>query len=101
MFEYSNERFNTGIDAIDEIQTKHSLDILDDVQLISEDGITPLFTEDGYRLTTEEETAEDDSATAARDFDTIADSENVFIEGEADSIIDFSEADPFSDGGRF
>ena len=101
LFEYSNERFNTGIDAIDELQTKHSLDILDEVQLLSEDGITPLFTEDGYRLTSEEETAEDDSAIASRDFDTITDSESVFIETEADAIIDFSEADPFSDGGRF
>ena len=60
-----------------------------------------MFTEDGYRLVSEEEDSEDDSTTSSRDFDTITDSENVFIEGEADAIIDFSDSDPFSEGGRF
>ena len=101
LFEYSNERFNTGIDVIDEVQSKHSLDVLEEVQLLSEDGITPLFTEDGYRLVSEEEDSEDASSTLSRDFDTITDSENVFIEGEADAIIDFSDSDPFSEGGTF
>ena len=101
LFEYSNERFNTGIDVIDEVQSKHSLDVLEEVQLLGEDGITPLFTEDGYRLVSEEEDSTDASSTTTRDFDTIADSENVFIEGEADAIIDFSDTDPFSEGGRF
>ena len=32
--------------------------------------------------------------------DTITDAENVFLETEADAIIDFSDADPFSEGGN-
>ena len=43
----------------------------------------------------------DASADANRDYDTITDAENVFLESEADGIIDFSDADPFSEGGRF
>ena len=68
--------------------------------MLAEDG-EALFTEDGYRLLSEEESAEDASADDDRDYDTITDAENVFLESEADSIIDFSDADPFSEGGRF
>ena len=100
LFEYSNERMNTGIPEIDELETKFSLDIYEEVQMLAEDG-DALFTEDGHRLLSEEESAEDASADADRDYDTITDAENVFLESEADSIIDFSDADPFSEGGRF
>ena len=100
LFEYSNERMNTGIPEIDELETKFSLDIYEEVQMLAEDG-EALFTEDGYRLLSEEESAEDASADDDRDYDTITDAENVFLESEADSIIDFSDADPFSEGGRF
>ena len=100
LFEYSNERFRTGVTAIDELETKLSLDVYQEVQLLAEDD-EPLFTEDGYRLLSEEEDASDDSADADRDYDTITDAENVFLETEADAIIDFSDADPFSEGGRF
>lgn len=100
LFEYSNERFRTGVTAIDELETKLSLDVYQEVQLLAEDD-EPLFTEDGFRLLSEEEDASDDSADADRDYDTITDAENVFLETEADAIIDFSDADPFSEGGRF
>lgn len=97
LFEYTSERFNTGVDVIDQIQTTHSLDIYSQVELVDENN-NPIFTEDGYRLLSEEEDRIDSSADTARDFDTITDSENVYIEGQADAIIDFSETDPFSEG---
>ena len=90
----------TGIPEIDELEAKHSTDVLFDVEMQTESG-DPVFTEDGYRVLSEAEDASDDSTDADRDFDTISDAENVFIETQADGIIDFSDADPFSEGGRF
>ena len=100
LFEYSNEKMRTGIPEIDELEAKHSTDVLFDVEMQTESG-DPIFTEDGYRVLSEAEDASDDSTDADRDFDTISDAENVFIETQADGIIDFSDADPFSEGGRF
>jgi hypothetical protein len=97
LFEYSNERFNTKIDVIDQIQTTHSLDIYSEVEMTTENDL-PIFTEDGYRLLSEDEDRLDSSADTARDFDTITDSESIYIETQGDSILDFSEADPFSEG---
>jgi len=97
LFEYSNERFNTKIDVIDQIQTTHSLDIYSEVEITTENDL-PIFTEDGYRLLSEDEDRLDSSADTARDFDTITDSESIYIETQGDSILDFSEADPFSEG---
>ena len=97
LFEYSNERFNTNIDVIDQIQTTHSLDIYSEVEMTDEND-NPIFTEDGYRVLSEEEDRVDASSDTARDFDTITNSENVFLETQGDAIIDFSESDPFSEG---
>ena len=128
LFEYSNERFNTGVDVIDQIQTTHSLDVFTEVELTAEDG-TPLFTEDGFRPLLEEPdrsgavalnhvTLEsvfdsgkiltedgffilDEDQQDDEDFDAATESESVFIETKADDFLDFSDRDPFSEGGRF
>jgi len=39
LFEYSNERFNTKIDVIDQIQTTHSLDIYSEVEMTTENDL--------------------------------------------------------------
>ena len=101
LFEYAGQRLNTGVAEIDSIETDFSTDIYVDVQLTLEDGLTAIFTEGNERILSEEEDRSDSSATASKDFDTITDSENIYIESEADAIVDFSDADPFSEGGTF
>jgi len=64
LFEYSNERFQTGIDDIDAFYTQYNTqDIVDLETLQSQDVIA----------------------------------KNIFYEEEGDSLIDFSETDPFSE----
>ena len=101
LFEYSGERLNTGFSEIDVIETNFSSDIYLDVQLTIEDGITPMFTEDNIRILSEEEDRSDGSTTSTKDFDTVTDSDNIQIETDADAILDFSDGDPFSEGGTF
>ena len=128
LFEYSSERFNTGVDVIDQIQTTHSLDVFSEIELTAEDG-TPLFTEDGYRLLGEDpdrsgatalnhitlesilDTGKiltedgffilDEDQVTQEDFDAETESESLFLETQADDFLDFSDRDPFSEGGRF
>lgn len=125
MFEYSSQRFRTGIDEIDNFETSFSQDMQLGNLLIQEDGGSLLLTEDGYRLLQEgtaartassfdqllDETGDNsmilEDGTGAIiletqgdqiDYDDHFDAENTFIETEADAIIDFSEFDPFSEG---
>ena len=128
LFEYSSERFNTGVDVLDQLQTTHSLDVFSEVELTAEDG-TPLFTEDGYRLLGEDpdrsgavalnhitlesvlDTGKiltedgffvlDEDQVTQEDFDAETESESIFLETQADDFLDFSDRDPFSEGGRF
>lgn len=86
LFEYSSERFNTGIPAIDTIEDALTLDVTQ-FQFLQEDG-SVLLQESGDPLVLEE-------------FDLkIQDplSQNEYLETQADLIIDFSETDPFSEG---
>ena len=101
LFEYSGERLNTGFDEVDVIETSFSTDIYVDVQLTTEDGITPLFTEDNIRILSEDEDRSDGSTSTTKDFDTVTDADNIQIETDADAILDFSDGDPFSEGGSF
>ena len=64
LFEYSNERFQTGVEQIDTFYDEYATDHIDDLQSLSET-------------------------------DVIA--KNIFYEEESDSLIDFSESDPFSE----
>ena len=94
MFEYSGERFNTGIADIDVLEDTRSTDVFLHNQLMMETGDLPIHIETGQRILL-------DGIGTALDQDDITDSENLFIEGQADNFIDFSEADPFSEGGSF
>lgn len=89
LFEYSNEKFSTGIEEIDSLQVNLSIDLYDnaihdtdDKAILDSDG-NPIMPAE-YDLT---------------DFDPLADNEE--IQKESDDIIDFTEIDPFSEGGKF
>ena len=41
------------------------------------------------------------SGYTEQDVDDVTDSEDTYIETQADNFIDFSDADPFSEGGNF
>jgi len=101
LFEYSGERINTGFAEVDVVETSFSTDIYLDTQLMSEDGITPIYTQEGVRLMTEDEDRSDGSTEATLDYDTVSNSDNIQIETDADAILDFSDGDPFSEGGTF
>lgn len=86
MFEYSGERLNTGIPDIDNMQSTYSPGFAAH-RILTEDNFM-LLDEDGYPLANETFDLEVS--------DPISDNEELEIEG--DSIIDFSEIDPFSEG---
>ena len=89
-FEYSHEDLATGISAIDAIETGASLDALA-YQLVLESGTDSgtnyLLTEDGDWII-----SEDYKVDA---IDTSSDSD--FFETQGDSILDFSEINPFGE----
>lgn len=88
MFEYSSERFSTGIDAIDSIETNLSLDA-SEYAILTQDGFI-ITSQDGYQIVQ----GGYDFETQARDpFE-----DNIEFETEGDSILDWSQIDPFSEG---
>lgn len=92
LFDYSNEVLNTGIEEIDALQKELSLDAYDwgitdeDGNYIIEDNTTyeTLLMQEGYDIST---------------IDPLSD--NDYIQTESDAILDFTERDPFSEGGTF
>jgi hypothetical protein len=86
LFEYSNEIFKTGIPEIDSIQKKYDTNQLD----------WDILTEDGYRLTDE------NSDYLVLEFADLSKllpgADNDEIQTESDMFVDFSAADPFSEG---
>lgn len=89
LFEYSSEKFNTGIPAIDSIQQNLSLNIFD-WALLDEDGERILDENSDY-IVMENFTLET--------IDALAD--NSFIQSETDDFLDFTERDPFSENGTY
>ena len=88
MFEYSSERFSTGIEAIDNIETNLSLDA-SEYALLTQDGFI-ITSQDGYQIVQ----GGYDFETQARDpFE-----DNTEFETEGDTILDWSQIDPFSEG---
>jgi|TARA_R110002073_G_scaffold1678_10_gene11841 hypothetical protein len=125
LFEYSSQRFRTGVPDIDVFETTYSQDTQIGNLMVQEDGGSLLLTEEGYRLIQEgtaaatgesydyilDETGDNnmmledhsgfllnESQGDQEDFDDRFNSENQYIEDEADEFIDFSELDPFSEG---
>lgn len=91
MFEYNGETFNTGVFDIDDIYTNYNVNVSDFYFKVDDEKI--LVTEDGYPLLLQSATlGEYDSL----DNDPVADNEE--IQDMADSFIDFTEFDPFSEG---
>ena len=89
-FEYSHEDMETGLDAVDAIETSESLDALA-YQIILESGTDSgtnyLITEDGDWIVSEE--------YSVSTLDTSSDTD--FFETQGDSILDFSEMNPFGE----
>ena len=88
IFEYSSEKLNTGIAAIDSIEQKNSI-AMEIFGLVTTDGFV-ITDQDGYQL-----------IQSGYDFETQAgdsyeDNTELQLEGEA--ILDWSQIDPFSEG---
>lgn len=88
LFEYSNEKFNTGIDIIDSYFQAQSID-MEEFALLLEDG-SEFLLENGSTLISDNYNLENKTFA-----------ENKFIEDEALEFLDFSEKDPFSETGTF
>ena len=86
LFEYSNERFNTGIPEIDILQTKFDTNSLD--WAITDEQNNMLKDEDGNLLVLESSTTGD----------LIPGDDGDEIQRESDLFVDFSKKDPFSEG---
>ena len=89
-FEYSHEALDTGISEIDDVETTYSLDALAyQVTLESgtESGTNYLLTENGDWIVSE--------AYSVSTIDTSSDTS--FFETQGDSILDFSEMNPFGE----
>jgi len=90
VFEYSGEKFNTGIPEIDALEKKNSQNILDWTIIADADNIiniANLLDENGDYLILE------NSAIG----NIVAD-DSMEIQKESDQFIDFSSMDPFSEG---
>lgn len=90
LFAYSNERMNTGVPAIDILQTEFSTNIID-YAIMDERG-NYLIDENGDYIVSEKY-AINQANTA-----TVGGDNEVIQIGSDDNVIDFSEKDPFSEG---
>ena len=95
-FEYAGERLNTGIEEIDKLEDNKSFDIGLESQWMME-GTTgmeePIHDQSGERILL--------MGYAENDLDEVAAAENTFLETKADNFIDFTDKDPFSEGGTY
>lgn len=86
VFEYSGEKFSTGIPEIDELQKKYDTNILN--WILKDENGDALLTEDSDYLMLEHSSIED----------LLPMSDNDEIQAESDDFIDFTAFDPFSEG---
>jgi hypothetical protein len=89
LYEYSSEAIDTGDSTIDSAEDENSLNTLV-YQFTLEDGSGVLKGEDGGTIL--QEYTIETTAPAAN---------NAFFQFEADSILDFSERNPFSEVDRY
>lgn len=88
LFEYSNELFNTGIPQIDQLSEIYENNPIDGT-ISMEDGVS-LADENGDNIALESYT----QGSGLQE-------ENDFFQQQANTFIDFTEIDPFSEGGRY
>jgi hypothetical protein len=88
-FNYNSETFNTGIADIDAVQANYSTSI-DNFYILTEDGYH-LQTESGYDI--ELETFALDATNSVN--------QNQEFQTFANTFVDFSITDPFSEGGKY
>jgi len=88
LFEYSGETIDTGVPEIDAVQANFSPAMSSFAILTEDKNYYYITDEDGYKLVNE---SFDQNIT-----DPISDNDE--FETEADTFIDFSENDPFSEG---
>jgi len=88
MFEYSSERFSTGIEAIDSIETNLSLDA-SEYALLTQDRYI-ITDQDGYQIVQSGYNFEEQARDPYED--------NTEFETEGESILDWTQIDPFSEG---
>ena len=89
-FEYSSEALDTGVSEIDAIETSESMDALGYqivLETATESGTNHLITEDGAFIVQEDYNIDV--------IDTSSDSQ--FFETQGDSILDFTERNPFGE----
>ena len=89
LFEYSNEIMNTGFPAIDDLESNYSA-AMNTFAILTENKLE-ITMEDGFCLVREEFDLEVQDVL----------SDNYDIETEADNFLNFTEADPFSEGGTY
>ena len=89
LFEYSNEIMNTGFQAIDDLESNYS-DAMNTFAILTENKLE-ITMEDGFSLVREEFNLEVQDVL----------SDNYDIQTESDGFLDFTEADPFSEGGTY
>lgn len=88
LFEYSNEKFNTGIPQIDELDDPYQ----------NNPSTGTMSLEDGISFAVENG---DNFAFENYSQGSALQEENDFFQEQANAFIDFTEIDPFSEGGRF
>ena len=89
LFEYSNEIMNTGFEAIDDLESNYSA-AMNTFAILTENKLE-ITMEDGFSLVREEFDLEVQDVL----------SDNYDIQTESDDFLDFTEADPFSEGGTY
>ena len=93
LFEYSHEELDTGIAVIDDIQTAQSA-VMEDFQLLDESGNT-LVDEEGNNLIAEDYRIDAIASTANNEYIQTETTSS----GTLGAFLDFSESNPFSEGG--
>ena len=88
LLEYSNEKFNTGLEIIDSYFKQQTIDV-EEFAILMDDG-SRFLLEDGSTLISD-----------AFDLAKQTNADNDVIEKEALTFLDFSERDPFSERGVF
>lgn len=88
IFEYSSERLNTGIEAIDSIEQKNSI-VMETYGLLTNDEFV-IVDQDGFEIIQSNYNFETQASDSYED--------NTEFQLEGEEILDWSQIDPFSEG---